>query len=69
MTPVVFAVPENAPIEKAAALMAFEGVHRVPVVSSAGQIVGILSSLDIISWLAERTGWLVGRSGSGKNWT
>ena len=68
MTPIVFAVPEKAPVAKAAALMAFEGVHRVPVVSSGGQVVGILSSLDILRSLAERAGWLVDRTRSGKRW-
>ncbi len=68
MMPIVFAVPENATVAKAAALMAFEGVHRVPVVSSGGQVVGVLSSLDILRWLAEHAGWLIGRTGSGKKW-
>ena len=66
MMPIVFAVPENATVAKAAALMVFEGVHRVPVVSSGGQVVGVLSSLDILRWLAEHAGWLVGRTGRGK---
>jgi len=52
MMPIVFALPENATVAKAAALMVFEGVHRLPVVSSGGQVVGILSSLDILGWLA-----------------
>jgi hypothetical protein len=52
MMPIVFALPENATVTKAAALMAYEGVHRVPVVSSGGQVVGVLSSLDILGWLA-----------------
>ena len=68
MMPIVFSVPENATAAKAAALMAFEGVHRVPVVSSGGQVVGVLSSLDILRWLAEHAGWLIGRTGSGKKW-
>jgi len=66
MMPIVFAVPENTTVAKAAALMAFEGVHRVPVVSSSGQVVGILSSLDILRLLAEHAGWLIGRTESVK---
>jgi CBS domain-containing protein len=52
MMPIVFALPENATITKAASLMALEGVHRIPVVSAGGQVVGVLSSLDILCWLA-----------------
>ncbi len=63
MMPIVFAVPENATVAKAAALMAFEGVHRVPVVSLGGQVVGVLSSLDILRWLAGHAG----RTGRGRN--
>jgi CBS domain-containing protein len=32
--------------------MAYEGVHRVPVVAADGRVVGILSSLDVVRWLA-----------------
>ena len=67
MMPIVFALPENATVAKASALMVFEGVHRIPVVSSGGQVVGILSSLDILGWLA---GTPVGSSaapGAGRN--
>ncbi len=66
MMPIVFALPENATVARATALMVFKGVHRIPVVSSGGQVVGVLSSLDILRWLAEHTGWLVGRAGSRK---
>ena len=52
MMPIVFSLPENATVAKASSLMVFEGVHRLPVVSSGGQVVGILSSLDILCWLA-----------------
>jgi CBS domain-containing protein len=52
MMSIVFALPENATIVKAAALMAHEGVHRIPVMSLSGQVVGVLSSLDILGWLA-----------------
>lgn len=62
MTPIAFALPESATIAEAAAIMSFEGVHRVPVVSPSGQVAGILSSLDILGWLAEQAGWLVART-------
>jgi CBS domain-containing protein len=59
MTPVAFTMKENAPISQAAALMAFEGIHRLPVVSSSGEVVGIVSSIDVLRWIAERDGYMV----------
>jgi CBS domain-containing protein len=59
MMPIAFCLPENESIARAAALMAFEGVHRVPVVGPRGQVVGLVSPLDILGWLARRHGWVV----------
>jgi len=58
MTPLVLAVYETVGVPQAAALMASEGVHRLLVVSAAGDLVGILSSLDVMRWLGERAGYL-----------
>ena len=52
MTPLVFAVLENATIAQAVPLMAFEGVHHAPVVTSEGRVVGVLSSMDLMRWLS-----------------
>ena len=57
MMPVAFTLPESASLSRAAALMAFEGVHRVPVVSDQGRVVGIVSSLDVSRWLARNDGY------------
>lgn len=54
--PYVLSLHEEAPVSVAAALMAYEGVHRLPIVCSAGEVVGILSTLDIVRWLAQNTG-------------
>lgn len=59
MTPLTFALPENASISQAAALMVFEDIHRVPVVAADGKVVGIVSSLDVLAWLAGHDGYLV----------
>src|SRR5262249_50102003 len=59
MVPLAFALPESASIAQAAALMAYEGVHRVPVVSTSREVVGLISSLDVLRWLAQRSGFLV----------
>jgi CBS-domain-containing membrane protein len=42
-------------------MMAFEGMHRVPVVSASDTVVGIVSSIDVLRWIAQTEGYLVGR--------
>jgi CBS domain-containing protein len=54
MMPLAFTLAETQAIEEAAALMATEGVHRVPVVDQEGRVVGILTSLDIVRKVADR---------------
>ena len=56
MMPIAFTLPETASLSHAAALMAFEGVHRLPVVASDGTIVGIVSAMDVVRWVAECDG-------------
>jgi CBS domain-containing protein len=57
MMPFTISVASRAPITMAAALMSIEGVHRVPVVSPSGAVVGIVSALDILRFLAEADGY------------
>ena len=45
-----FCVEEGAPIENAAALLAWEGVHRLPVINARHEVVGIVSALDLVRW-------------------
>ena len=59
MTPVVLALNEGEPVGHAAALMAYEGVHHLPVVSDDGDVVGVLSSLDVLRWLGRRSGYVI----------
>jgi CBS domain-containing protein len=61
MTYFVFAVPSRASIGQAAALMAYEGVHRCVVTGDGGQITGIVTALDIARWVAEQDGYVVRR--------
>jgi CBS domain-containing protein len=62
MMPVAFCLPANESIARAAALMAFEGVHRVPVVGNRGQVVGLVSPLDVLRWLAREHGYILSGS-------
>lgn len=59
MMPLSFSLTESASVAQAAALMAFEGVHRVVIVGMTGAVVGILSSLDVLRWVAQHSGYIV----------
>ncbi len=50
----VSSVAETAPVSEAAALMAFEGVSLVPAVSRDGRVVGVVTALDLVRWLADQ---------------
>lgn len=59
MMSVVFSVPEGAPLAQAAAIMAFEGIHRIAVVDARGAVVGLVSTSDVVRWLARQGGYAV----------
>ena len=61
MMPMAFTLPPEAPIGQAAALMAYEGVHRVVVVDERGCVVGVVSALDVARWLGWCARYAVGR--------
>lgn len=52
MTPIAFTLPQTESLSTAAALMAHEGIHRLPIVDDERHVVGILSALDVLRWLA-----------------
>jgi CBS domain-containing protein len=58
MSGFVFALPATAAIEKAAALMAYEGVGQFVVVGDRGALVGMVSAVDIAWHLAVIAGYL-----------
>jgi CBS domain-containing protein len=55
----VLTVPESAPVSETAALLAFEGIHRAPVLSREGRVVGMVTILDILRWLSRQDGYLL----------
>jgi CBS domain-containing protein len=59
MTPVTLAMPAHASVARAAALMSYERVHRVVVVAPSGAIVGLVSTMDVLRWLARNDGYAV----------
>jgi CBS domain-containing protein len=52
MLPIVLSLDEHATVLQAAAMMARQGTHHVVIVSPKGRLVGVISSLDIVRWLA-----------------
>lgn len=58
MSGFVFALPASASIEKAAALMAYEGVGQIVVTSSGGSLLGMVAAIDIVRHFAVAAGYL-----------
>jgi CBS domain-containing protein len=56
MLPIAFTLDDRATVAQAAALMATEDLHHVPIVSAKGRLIGMVSSLDIVRWLARNDG-------------
>jgi CBS domain-containing protein len=52
-------IGEHEPIARAAARMAFEHVHRLPVIDEHGAVVGILTALDLVRWTAREEGFVL----------
>jgi len=63
MTCAAFTVSERAPVAQAVMLMASKGVHRVPVVSDDGKVAGMITSIDVLRWLARQQGHPVPEAG------
>ena len=59
MTPVVHGLPEDAPVAYAISLMAFEGLHEVPVVDARSHVIGMVTSTDALRWVAQSLGYVV----------
>ena len=58
MSGLVFALPGNARIERAAALMGYEGVAQIVVVGRGGILLGLVSAIDVARHLAISAGFL-----------
>lgn len=50
---------ESSSISRAAAIMAFKRVHRLPVLSDEGCVVGIVSAMDVLQEISDRKGYLM----------
>jgi len=61
MSPEPLHIVEATPLTRAAAIMAFEGVHHLPVIGWGGRIVGVLSSIDVLRYVGRANGSLIPR--------
>jgi CBS-domain-containing membrane protein len=52
MMPLSVVVTEETSVFEAASIMANQGIHPVPVVNTGGRVTGILTSSDVLRWLA-----------------
>jgi CBS domain-containing protein/rubredoxin len=62
MTRDVVTVPQTAPVDRVRALLVTQRLKRVPVVSSDGKLVGLISRADLVRELAYR--WQCKRCGN-----
>ena len=54
--PIQITIEEGTPIHEMAARMVKCGVHRLIVVDENQQIRGIVTSIDVLRWVAETRG-------------
>ena len=59
MTRPAICLEASAPLTEAAALMAFEGVSRLPIVDAQQQVVGVVLALDLLRWMARQDGYSI----------
>jgi CBS domain-containing protein len=54
MMPLALSLPATASVTHAASMMTLEDTHHVLVVESDGRLAGVVSSRDLVTWLAKR---------------
>jgi CBS domain-containing protein len=65
MMPLALTLDEHATIAHAAAMMTKEDTHHVLVVDAKGILVGVVSSKDIVAWVAKHDGLRMRNASSG----
>lgn len=56
MTKMVVWLPPEAPIASAAGIMAADRIHHAVVLSEDRHVIGIVSSIDLLAWMAQEAG-------------
>ena len=57
MMPLAMTLGDHATVAHASRMMADEDIHHVPIVDDEGRLIGIVSSMDIVRWLAKNDGF------------
>ncbi len=60
MSPCSHWLPEDAPLSHAVSLMATESIHHVPILTREGTVIGMVTSLDCMRWMAREMGYSAG---------
>jgi CBS-domain-containing membrane protein len=58
MMPLAMTLGDHATVAHAARLMADEDVHHIPIVDPDRRLIGIVSSMDVVRWLARNDGFV-----------
>jgi CBS-domain-containing membrane protein len=59
MSRVVHALPEGAPLAYAFGLLAACGLREAPIVKDDGRVVGMITSTDLLRWVARDLGYVL----------
>jgi CBS domain-containing protein len=60
MMPLAITLDEHATVAHAAAMMSVEDFHHVAIVSDRGALIGVVSTMDVVRWLAANDGIIAG---------
>lgn len=52
MQRITLSLDQYATVSDAASMMTREYIHHIPIVSTKGTVIGLVSSLDVVTWLA-----------------
>jgi CBS domain-containing protein len=58
MMPLAITLAEHATVAHVAALMARESIHHIPIVDGSGRLIGVVSTMDVVRWLAANDGFI-----------
>jgi CBS domain-containing membrane protein len=61
MMPIALVLDEHATVAHAATMMSLEDTHHVLVVRAGGELVGVVSTKDIVNWLVANDGLVPSR--------
>lgn len=66
MLPLTFTLDARATVAHVATLMSLEDIHHVPIVAPDGPLIGIVSTMDVVRWLASNDGLVTEHRSDGR---